>query len=180
MVFKKASCACLFHLFVDFFFVILSVFPKSKYLLFRAAEMAWCYLYEMPYLRGRQAINRLELFTDIYGLSDAICYSRAITAEGYVQDVQGVTWCCASSASARLAEKSAMVWCQNVNKGLCVSFPLKYFVNHHWSMWQALISECFVHAESTKSQSEFQSHTLHHASLLFHHLSKCKYCSISF
>lgn len=78
--------------------------------------MVWCYLYEMPNLRGRQAINRLELFTDIYGLSDAICYSRAITAERYVQDVQGVAWCYASSASARLA----VVCCQNVNKGLCV------------------------------------------------------------
>lgn len=77
-------------------------FPKTNTLY---SKMAWCYLYEMPNLRGRQAINRLGLFTDIYGLSDAICYSRAITAERYVQDVQGVAWCYASSASARLAEK---------------------------------------------------------------------------
>lgn len=63
---------------------------------------------------------------------------------------------------------------------MCVSFPLKYFLNHQWFLWQELISECFVHAKSTKSQTKFQSHILHHPSLLFHHLSKCKYCNVSF
>lgn len=56
-------------------------------------------------IKERQAISRLELFTDIYEFSDTICYTRAITAERYVQDVQCVAWCYASSASTHLAEK---------------------------------------------------------------------------
>lgn len=131
--------------------------------------------------RERQAISRLELFTDIYGFSDAICYTRAITAERYVQDVQCVAWHCASSVFARLAEKLQWSVAKMLTRAcVCVSFPLKYFLNHQWSMWRAVISECFVHAQSTKSQSKFQSHILHHPSLLFHHLGKCIYYNVCF
>lgn len=115
------------YLFSFLFYVFLPVFPKSKYPLFRTAEMAWCYLYEMPDLGGRQAINRLELFTDIYGLSDAICYSTAITAERYVQDVQGVAWCYASLASACLAEKLQWAAAKMLTRAYVYHFHLNIF-----------------------------------------------------
>lgn len=130
---KQAVRVSFFYLWI-FLHVFLSVFPKSKYSLFRAAETAWCYLYEIPNLRGRQAINRLELFTDIYGLSDAICYSRAITAERYVQDVQGVAWCYASSAPARLAEK--LQW--SVAKMLTRA----YVYHFHWNIFWIIGDPC--------------------------------------